>query len=182
MFGSFSPSVSVWMRMRLWCLEALSSCDCGYDSATAQKLKIRAKRAGYDYFLDNSPPSRSIPARLKARMRAKEVTVTRRVTEYYDLTLTRSSNTPLHRWCSLVPIPFTESLRWTPDSWHRQHLLDRSQFWELLSERVLMRGDYTWNHLKPQKFWAHIWAVITFFSLSSVQIIIVPACCLLCVL
>ena len=24
-------------------------------------------------------------------------------------------------------------------------------------------GDYTWNILKPQKFWAHIWAVITFF-------------------
>ena len=37
-------------------------------------------------------------------------------------------------------------------------------------------------HLKPPKF-EHIFvAVITFFPLSSVQIIIIPACCLLCVL
>ena len=37
-----------------------------------------------------------------------------------------------------------------------------------------------WN--KPQKFENIFVAVITFFSLSSVQIIIIPACCLLCVL
>ena len=37
-------------------------------------------------------------------------------------------------------------------------------------------------HLKPPKF-EHIFvAVITFCSLSSVQILLIPTCCLLCVL
>ena len=37
-------------------------------------------------------------------------------------------------------------------------------------------------HLKPPKF-EHIFVdVITFFLLSSVQILLIPACCLLCVL
>ena len=40
-------------------------------------------------------------------------------------------------------------------------------------------GEYT---IFPRNFQFFFVAVITFFSLSSVQIIFIPACCLLCVL
>ena len=42
-----------------------------------------------------------------------------------------------------------------------------------------LRGD---NPIFPRNFQVFFVAVITFFSLSSVQIIFIPACCLLCVL
>ena len=44
---------------------------------------------------------------------------------------------------------------------------------------IAFKGE---QHLKQPKF-EHIFvAVITFFPLSSVQIFLIPACCLLCVL
>ena len=48
----------------------------------------------------------------------------------------------------------------------------------IITQCIIKGGLY----LKPTKLKKIFVAVITFFPLSSVQIIFIPACCLLCVL
>ena len=60
------------------------------------------------------------------------------------------------------------------------HLDEKNNFFLIYSHFTSLKGGTT--PFSPEIFIFFFVAVITFFPLSSVQIIFIPACCLLCVL